>query len=110
MFLFRRILFVLCTFMSVGTMAADAHKSHIFGQVYDISSSKDGLLLRMDGNTVPTDCIGTSSYGWMLISKEDTAMISVALAMRAQGKQTASIYVSGLMHGLCRVTQYDPHD
>lgn len=87
-----------------------AYKNYVSGSVYDITSVGAGLLIRVDGNTVPTDCEGLNGSGWLLVKEENKTMVSVILAMRAQGHRSATIYTGSISGSYCVVTQYDPHD
>ncbi|AIW18676.1 hypothetical protein B6A42_07915 [Vibrio coralliilyticus] len=102
----------LSTLLLVPTVAlcATPEKTYVTGEVYDITSGSEGLLVRVDGNVVPSDCKGLNPHGWMLIKEENKTMISVALAMRAQGKRNATLYINGIQGTACVVSQYDPHD
>ncbi len=105
----KYFLLVLCLFPSI-VFSSTAFKTYVSGEVYDITSTRDGLLIRVDERKVPTDCNGVNPSGWMLIKEENKTMISVALAMRAQGKGMATIYTDGVQGGFCTVSQYDPHN
>ncbi|MBN3517633.1 hypothetical protein JYA59_20480 [Vibrio neptunius] len=105
----KYFLLVLCLFPSI-VFSSTAFKTYVSGEVYDITSTRQGLLIRVDEDKVPTDCNGVNPSGWMLIKKENQTMISVALAMRAQGKRMATVYIDGVQDNFCTVSQYDPHD
>ncbi|MDG2018547.1 MAG: hypothetical protein P8J25_03780 [Porticoccaceae bacterium] len=95
---------VICTMGN--TYAANHHQG---GKIYDITSTRDGLLIRLEGKIVPTKCPNPNGRGWMLIPEENKTMISVALTHFMQGKTNATIYTQGTVGSYCRVIQYDPH-
>lgn len=101
----KLILILLFILQSSGVFAAD---TYIDGDVYDITSIENGLLIRVKGNVVPTKCENPNGWGWMLIPEENKTMISVALAMFVQGKTHATIYTKNTGTGFCKVIQYDP--
>jgi len=80
------------------------------GKLYDITATSNGLLVRFEGNVVPTQCVNPNGWGWMVIPEENKTMISVALAMWTQGKRNATIYTNGTLGSFCKVIQYDPVD
>jgi len=92
--------------MASNVFAAEHYQS---GKIYDITSTADGLLIRLEGNIVPTKCPNYKGRGWMLIPEENKTMISVALTHFMQGKTNATIYTQGTVGSYCRVIQYDPH-
>ncbi|NRF28260.1 ABC transporter ATP-binding protein [Vibrio coralliilyticus] len=104
----KKFLYILLLIPMVA-LSATPQKTYVTGEVYDITSVTEGLLIRVDGNVVPTDCVGLNPHGWMLIKEENKTMISVALAMRAQGKRNATLYINGIQGAACVVSQYDPH-
>lgn len=101
----KKIILLLTLFVSLNLHAAD---TYLGGKIYDITSIPAGLLIRLEGNAVPTACADLNAWGWMLIPEENKTMISVALAMLAQGKKSATVYTSGSVGSYCKVIQYDP--
>ena len=104
------VIMLLASNAVVGAVGANI----VVGEVYDITSTVSGLLIRVKDtqatNIVPTDCQNPGPYGWMLIPEASKTMISVAIAMRAQGKRDAAIYVNPTTSGPCDIIQYDPKD
>lgn len=93
--------------ITVFMVRGHASPSNVYGQVINITSVKQGLLILLDTQK-PSGC--TQSSNWLLIAKEDTVMISVALAMHMAGKNKATVYIdSTSTDSYCRVIQYDPH-
>lgn len=94
---------LLLPFLAIATVGS----GHVYGEVEDITSTSDGLLIRIldqNGNPiVPNNCQSPSQYGWMLVSNDETAMISVILMMRARGERTASVYTNPTTSGYCDV-------
>ena len=100
---------IVTTLLSVSN--AYAGPDFVSGTVSDISSVKEGLLIRVsdiNGNQVIADnCTGTT-YGWILIEKVDTTMISVVLTMWATGSKQATVYTDQITSGYCKITQVNP--
>jgi len=89
-------------------LSSFAAESYIGGSVTNITSIKEGLLIRVNGDEKPSGC--TQSSAWMLIPQEDTTMVSVALASFMAGKKSATVYVNTSLNGsYCTIWQYDPH-
>ena len=109
-----RVMCVVIMLLSASTAFGAVGANYVVGEVYDITSTVNGLLVRVKDsqatNIVPTDCQNPGPYGWMLIPEASKTMISVALAMRAQGKRDAAIYVNPTTSGPCDILQYDPKD
>lgn len=80
------------------------------GKIYDITSTGDGLLIRLEGNMVPTKCPNYKGRGWMLIPEQNKTMISVALEHFMHGKKEATVHTFGTLGIYCKVNQYDPHN
>jgi hypothetical protein len=99
----KRMVIIMLMSVVGSAYAGDYYQT---GKVYDITSTTDGLLVRLEGNIVPTQC---PHGGWMLIPEENKTMISLALASFMQGKTKATIYTQGTVGGYCKVTQYDDH-
>ena len=79
------------------------------GKVYDITGVTNGLLIRLEGNIVPTQCPNPQGSGYMIIPEKNKTMISLALASFMQGKTKATIYTQGSVDGYCKVIQYNNH-
>lgn len=109
-----RTLLMIGLLLASGMVQSGVSTDRVVGEVYDITSTADGLLVRVKDaqaiNIMPTDCTNPNQFGWMLIPEANKAMISVALAMRAQGKREAAVYANLATNGVCLVVQYDPHD
>lgn len=95
-------------------LQATTGANYVVGEVYDITSTVEGLLVRVKDaqatNIVPTECQNPGPYGWMVIPESSKAMVSVALTMCVQNKRNAAIYVSPTTSGACQIIQYDPKD
>lgn len=100
------VLLIVSLILATNAYAADTFQG---GRIYDITSTPDGLLIRLEGDVVPTQCPNPNGWGWMVIPEDNKTMISVALTMFVQGKTNATIYTSGVVGGFCKVIQYDPH-
>ena len=87
--------------------ASTAGSYHISGDIKDITSIHGGLLVRMDGDKVPTDCANSAS-SWMKISETDTAMTSLILSYWLQGKTRFTLYIDNWSSGYCTIAQADP--
>lgn len=97
---------ILMVFASHNTVAAPNYQT---GEITNLSSVQRGVLIIMDNNNLPDNCQGTT-YGWMLIDKEDPAIISVVLAAWASGNTAGTVYTSGIATGdnVCRIIQFHP--
>ncbi|CCO49523.1 conserved exported hypothetical protein [Vibrio nigripulchritudo SOn1] len=102
----KKLAMLLSLVFSVSAYSAD---TYLGGKVYDITSTQSGLLIRFEGNVVPSSCPNPNNWGWMVIPEENKTMTSVALAMFTQGKRNATVYTNGTVGSFCRVIQYDPH-
>lgn len=100
---------IIALLLLISTKNATAADTYVSGKIYDFTSTEQGLLIRIEGNQVPSSCPNPHSWGWMLIPQESTTMISVALMMLAQDKTNATIYTSGTIGSFCKVIQLDPH-
>jgi len=87
-------------------MPSKAAAHWLRGDIVDITSIPEGLLVKLDTG-VPTNCSGVAN-GWMLIAEENRTMLATALSFYISGGRTADIYVSPLSNGRCPVTQFDP--
>jgi len=97
----------LVVFFMLISYKAYAGEAHLGGNVNNITSIREGLLIALDTGK-PSGCTQTSA--WMLIPEENKTMISVALAMHMSGKTKATIYVDVNASGsYCVIAQYDPH-
>lgn len=91
---------------STFSYAAD---NYLSGTIVNVTTTTSGLMVMMDTG-IPTNCQGTP-YNWMLIKEENKTMISMALAMWASGKKTATVYTAGIAPGsYCEIIQLDPVD
>lgn len=104
----RVVAIMVISVVSGGLGNAYAADTYQMGKVYDITSIRKGLLIRLEDNIVPTQCQDLNIYGWMLIPEENKTMISLALAHFMQGKTKATIYTQGTVGSYCKVIQYDP--
>ncbi|MGR2667716.1 hypothetical protein [Vibrio campbellii] len=104
----RKIILLLCIF-TLPAFAASG-PNYLSGKIKNLTAIQDGILIMMDSGT-PDNCEGSSS-GWMLIRQENTAMISVVLAVWAANKKSGTVYTSGRNNGVgyCIVNQFDPID
>jgi hypothetical protein len=85
-----------------------AAESYLSGKITNITSTSAGLMLMLDTG-LPDNCEGTP-WGWMLIPKAETTMISVALAMYTSGRLSVTVYTNPrAATGWCTVNQFDPH-
>ena len=50
---------------------------HVSGEITNISSDAQGLLVKIEGNEVPQNC--TSGNTWMRISEDNQAMMSMLI-------------------------------
>jgi hypothetical protein len=98
---------LLFTSASPGQAASTVGAGYVVGMVGDMTSISGGLLIRMDDNLTPTNCVGTP-IGWMQISATDTAMISTFLTYWASGKRSFTIYTNPWTSGYCAIGQLDP--
>ncbi|TMN85275.1 hypothetical protein CWB72_20360 [Pseudoalteromonas phenolica] len=98
------ILFIILFFCNA-TFAAPNYTS---GKIKNITAVPEGLLIMMDRD-LPDNCEGTP-YGWMLIKKDYSTIVSVVLASWVAGKTSGTVYTSGRPNGsgYCVVTQFDP--
>lgn len=89
---------------------AEAGANYQAGKIIDLTATSDGLMIKMDEG-LPDNCEGTS-HGWMLVKKEDTAIISVVLATWMAERAIGTVYTSGRENGAgyCRVNQFDPQN
>jgi len=95
------------------TLPASATESSLNGEVVNVTSIETGVLIQFENGAVPGLCEGFSSYGWMIIEEENTAMISVFLSHYLAGRFNAAVYVNPnalTASGYCRIVQYDPQD
>jgi hypothetical protein len=100
----KKVILLIFTLFSLNSYAG---VSSLRGNVTNITSIKEGLLIILDTGK-PSGC--TQNSGWMFIPEENKTMVSVALAMFSQGKTDAAIYVDVNATGsYCRIVQYDPH-
>ncbi|MGR6871043.1 hypothetical protein ACU6U9_01755 [Pseudomonas sp. HK3] len=98
-----KYLFLILFFLSASVFSSD---SKLGGTVSNITSIREGLLILLDTGK-PSGC--TQGTGWMIIKKEHSTMISVALASYMAGNKTATIYVDVSSSGsYCEIVQYDP--
>lgn len=104
----RKIILLLCIF-TLPAFAASG-PNYLSGKIKNLTAIQDGILIMMDSGT-PDNCEGSSS-GWMLIRQENTAMISVVLAVWAANKKSGTVYTLGRNNGVgyCIVNQFDPID
>lgn len=110
--LFRKSLLALASaaMMMVpltGHAASGVGQNYVSGLVGNITSTRDGVLVRMDDLLTPTNC--PSPQKWMQINAQDQAMISTFLTFWGGGNRRFVIYTdnwSGVGH--CIITQIDP--
>lgn len=101
--LIMKYIAMLCLLFSSSAFSAETNMG---GAVNNITSIREGLLITLDTGK-PSGCPQSSS--WMIIKKENTTMISVALAMYMAGNKGATVYVDITSGGsYCEVTQFDP--
>lgn len=89
--------------------ASDPQPGYVSGQIKDITSTPQGLLIRTDDDRVPTLC-GSGPVGWMLVPQANATMISVFLTYWAAGKKRFTIYADPVAGGYCTIGQVDPED
>lgn len=100
---------VLMLFIAPSRAAAQAYANHVVGKVGDVSSTADGLLIRMEGVNQPTTC--SNPYGWMIIPASSEIMASVALSYFVSGRRSATVYTQPQSSSsMCVVTQFDPYN
>ena len=80
---------------------------HVSGSITNITSIKQGLLIRIGANEVPENC--TSGHAWMLVEEQYKTIISVALTAWTLSKG-ATVYTDATNSGYCRVNQIDPSE
>ena len=95
----------LCLAFSVSVTANGNNKS---GDIVNLTATTAGIMIKLNSG-LPSNCDGTP-YGWMLIKKEHTAIISAVLAAWVSDKKAGVVYVSGRenANGYCLVNQFDP--
>ncbi|MFW2174630.1 ABC transporter ATP-binding protein [Acinetobacter guillouiae] len=94
-------------FFSTQLYAAD---TYLHGTIVDITSVSEGLLIKMDKQSVPDICQNRSPFGWMLIPNDRKAIMAVMLMNWYQKKTSASIYVDfdQKNNAYCTISQIDP--
>lgn len=105
---FKSLIFTLVLLASISS-ASYADEYHLNGNLDNITSSPDGLLIKLDSG-VPTNCEGVD-YNWMLVKEEHISMVSLVLTLYALEKTNITVYTKPLTEdGICEVTQVDPAD
>jgi len=91
------------------TMASTSVTTHIA----DVTFYRDYVLIRMESNSIPTVCTGTS-LGWMRIAPENKAMTAFVLGLLMRGdlaSTTVTVYGDGVdTTGYCAISQIDPQE
>ena len=108
----KALLFAVLSTLSLSAPVSAA-ETFLNGKVVNVTSIETGVLIQFENGAVPGLCEGFSSYGWMIIEEENTAMISVFLSHYLAGRFDAAVYVNPnalTASGYCRITQYDPRD
>jgi len=93
-------LFITCCYAEIGP-------SYVVGEISNITSIDNGILVRIGENETPDNC--TSSNVWMEIAQQKTAMTSLILTTWALGRSVV-IYTAPSSSGYCQVTQVDPNE
>lgn len=88
--------------------ASGVYETYVFsGKLYDITSIPEGLLIRLENNTIPGTC--PRNQFWMLIPQTSKVILTVTLAHWYQKKRTVDIYVEPYSgSGYCKVIQVQP--
>ncbi|TRY33400.1 hypothetical protein [Aliiglaciecola sp. M165] len=95
-------LLVLFSLYSTANLAASHYLS---GNIKNIATSGSALSIMLH-NGVPDNCQGVP-FGWMRIKKDDTPMVSMALAMWLAGKHKVTVYTK-MESGVCYIYSLDP--
>ncbi|GAA5446075.1 hypothetical protein Misp06_04283 [Microbulbifer sp. NBRC 101763] len=88
----------------VASSSAISADHFIKGTMNYMASTRTSLLIRLDTG-VPANC-ASPAHNLMKINKEDSVMISVALASWASGKREITVYTDA--DGSCTIYQLDP--
>jgi hypothetical protein len=98
-------------FFSTQLYAAD---TYLHGTIVDITSVSEGLLIKMDKQSVPDICQNRSPFGWMLIPNDRKAIMAVMLMNWYQKKRQhrymltmiKKIMLIALLVKLIQITNY----
>ncbi len=97
---------VVLALISFQTSAA-VGPGHAAGPITNITSVKQGLLIRIGANEVPENC--TSGNAWMLVEEQYKTIISLAITAWTLGK-SATVYTDATASGYCKINQVDPSE
>ena len=97
---------LLLTSLSLSTHAYIG-AGHVSGEITNISSVPQGLLVMIEGNEVPQNC--TSGNTWMQISEDNQSMTSMLITAWTLDRNVA-VYTSPASTGYCEVWQVDPYE
>ena len=99
--------YLIAAFVAIAIPArlyAQSFPSWVVGSVYHISATRTGMLVVLDGQIVPNNCTNSPS-GHMLISEDESTMISFFLTQIAQGKRQFYFYTDASTSGYCKINQ-----
>ncbi len=93
---------IIFSFISMQSLAGP---HYLTGNMSNIASNSGHLSIMLDTG-VPDNCQGVP-YNWMRIKKEDTPIVSMALAMWMAGKYKVTVYTK-MEDGVCYIVSFDP--
>lgn len=104
---FRQIIAATTMFAGCVLSAPNAHAGAdwLRGNISDMTTTAAGLFIKLDTG-MPTNCIGVSTYGWMLIPEANRTMGSFAMGKWFTQQRGVDVYVV-VQGGMCVVTQVD---
>ena len=95
----------LLVFFSLYSTISHAGPHYLSGNIKNIATSSSSLSIMLHEG-VPDNCQGVP-FGWMRIKKDDTPMVSMALAMWLAGKYKVTVYTK-MENGVCYIYSLDP--
>lgn len=96
---------VMAIACGIWTPAVHAAAEWNRGTMIDMTSTAAGLMVKLDTG-LPTNCIGVSMYGWMLIPEANRTMVAFAMSKWISLQRAVDLYVV-VQGGACIVTQVD---
>ena len=105
--MFKKILLTLA--IQTIVFASETNYS-VSGKITNITTIKEGLLIRIRNGEVPRACL-SSDKKWMIVEQSDTTMVAVAMTAWTMGRN-ATLHSDGTTStdNYCIINQIDPSE
>ncbi|MDH2636491.1 ABC transporter ATP-binding protein [Acinetobacter nosocomialis] len=103
------LLYLMVIFSGIQT--ANAEQDYVSGNLTQITSITEGLLIKLEPGNLPEVCKNKTAFGWMLIPQARKTILAVTLSQWYQKKRSVVVYVDrdySTNPNFCTVQQIQP--